>query len=319
MFCIKAKTFFHWYKEHLSDYNTDIELNHWCKEKIETVNAKTGEFVEKPLYVCKPENIGSNMCIDDKALLHSGFTVLSNADTNKIALLVETTKATEVEQSMEKLGNENLQKIRHISMDMSATYSLVFDNLVPRAVQVIDKYHAIKYVYEALCDVRKQAIKDLQQQLTQGTKRNENDKQVLQQIERLRRISHAITQSPDKWSEYTEEIMNQSFAENDRLKMAYEISQKFKQWYCYENHTKSKERITAELYEWYGEAVQINEFKSVIKMLRKHEAEIINFFRHGLTNAKAERLNGKMQRFYSANYGTNNKDFFLYRTAGYFS
>ncbi|MDR1552011.1 MAG: transposase [Prevotellaceae bacterium] len=54
-------------------------------------------------------------------------------------------------------------------------------------------------------------------------------------------------------------------------------------------------------------------------MLRKHEAEIINFFRHGLINAKAERLNGKMQRFYSANYGTNNKDFFLYQIAGYFS
>jgi transposase len=204
-------------------------------------------------------------------------------------------------------------------MDMSATYSLVFDDFVPRAVQVIDKYHAIKYVYEALGDVRKQAIKDLQQQLTQGTKRNENDKQILQKTERLRRISHVITQSPDKWSEDTKEIIKQAFAENDRLKTAYEISQKFKQWYCYENHTKSTERITAELYEWYGEAIQINEFKSVIKMLRKHEAEIINFFRHGLTNAKAERLNGKMHRFYSANYGTNNKDFFLYRTAGYFS
>ncbi|MDR1654001.1 MAG: transposase, partial [Prevotellaceae bacterium] len=63
----------------------------------------------------------------------------------------------------------------------------------------------------------------------------------------MRQISRAITQSPNKWSEYTEEIINQVFAENNRLKTAYEISQKFKQWYCYENHTKSTERITAEL------------------------------------------------------------------------
>jgi len=54
-------------------------------------------------------------------------------------------------------------------------------------------------------------------------------------------------------------------------------------------------------------------------MIRKHEDEIINFFRHGITNAKAERLNGKIQRFVTNNYGIKNKDFTLYRIAGYFS
>jgi transposase len=54
-------------------------------------------------------------------------------------------------------------------------------------------------------------------------------------------------------------------------------------------------------------------------MIRKHEPEILNYFRRGLTNAEAENLNGKLQRFVSANYGLKNKDFFLYRTAGYFS
>ncbi|MDR1652667.1 MAG: transposase [Prevotellaceae bacterium] len=45
---------------------------------------------------------------------------------------------------------------------------------------------------------------------------------------------------------------------------------------------------------------------------------MINYFRHGATNAKAERLNGKIQRFITQNYGLKDKDFFLYRTAGYF-
>jgi transposase len=46
---------------------------------------------------------------------------------------------------------------------------------------------------------------------------------------------------------------------------------------------------------------------------------VMKFFRHGLTNAKAERLNGKIQRFASNNYGLKDKDFFLYRTVNYFS
>ncbi|KAA6336093.1 hypothetical protein EZS27_015720 [termite gut metagenome] len=62
-----------------------------------------------------------------------------------------------------------------------------------------------------------------------------------------------------------------------------------------------------------------NLFKSVVKMFRKHETEIFNFFEHGLTNAKAENLNGKLQRFVTGNYGIKDKDFFLYRVAGYFS
>ena len=54
-------------------------------------------------------------------------------------------------------------------------------------------------------------------------------------------------------------------------------------------------------------------------MIRKHEHQIINFFKNGITNAKAERLNGKIKRFVTNNYGVKDKDFILYRIAGYFS
>jgi transposase len=67
------------------------------------------------------------------------------------------------------------------------------------------------------------------------------------------------------------------------------------------------------------QAAPIAEFKGVIKMLRKHETQIVNYFRQGATNAKAERLNGKIQRYITQNYGLKDKDFFLYRVAGYFS
>ncbi|MDR2511410.1 MAG: transposase [Bacteroidales bacterium] len=46
---------------------------------------------------------------------------------------------------------------------------------------------------------------------------------------------------------------------------------------------------------------------------------MLNYFQNGTINAKAERINGKIQRFVSNNYGLRDKDFFLYRTAGYFS
>ncbi|MDR2287259.1 MAG: transposase, partial [Prevotellaceae bacterium] len=44
-----------------------------------------------------------------------------------------------------------------------------------------------------------------------------------------------------------------------------------------------------------------------------------NYFRKGATNDKTECLNGKIQRFITNNYGLRDKDFFLYRIAGYCS
>ena len=54
-------------------------------------------------------------------------------------------------------------------------------------------------------------------------------------------------------------------------------------------------------------------------MIQKHEEEIMNYFKNPQTNAKAERLNGKIERFLSNNYGTRDLDFTLYRINGYFA
>ena len=319
MFDIKPQTLQYWYKNFISDYLPDINSNKWHPQKIETrVDNTSGEIIEKPVYVLKKENLGENMSIDDKAIGHDGFTILSNNDKGKIAMMVESTNAQEVELAMSLFGND-LKKIKNISMDMSPTYALVCNNLIPKATRVIDKFHVMKYVYDAVSEVRIRIKKELSVTLTKGKKRTEEDKQILSELELLRRVRHAITQSPDKWNKEMEKTVNLAFEKHNDLKMAYLISQNFKHWYDYQNRCKSTLEITEDLYKWYKKAWQLKEFESVVKMIRKHENEIINFFLHGTTNAKAERLNGKMQRFISNNYGIKDKDFALYRIAGYFS
>jgi len=318
MFDIKPQTLQYWYKNYLSDYLPDIDNMKWHPGKIDTVNKTTGELKEKPVYVLNKENLGSNMSIDDKSIGHDGFTILSNTDTGKIAMLVECTNAEEVESTIRLFGKE-IHKVKNISMDMSPTYALVCNNLIPRATQVIDKFHVMKYVYDAVSDVRIKIGKELTSTLTKGKKRTEEDKDTLSELELLRRVKHAVTQSSNKWNEEMKETANRVFEKHDDLRIAYQISQDFKHWYDYQNHLKSTAEITKNLYLWYEQARQLKAFESVIKMIRKHEDEIINFFRNGMTNAKAERLNGKIQRFISSNYGIKDKDFFLYRTANYFS
>ena len=54
-------------------------------------------------------------------------------------------------------------------------------------------------------------------------------------------------------------------------------------------------------------------------MFEKHRDDILRYFEKGLTNSKEENLNGKIQRFIANNYGTRDKDFFLYRVQIYFA
>jgi len=318
MFCLPPKRLYHWYKHFLSDYLSDKEQGVWCSQTIESVDKDTGEITEKPLYVFSPDSIGEKMCIDDKELGHEGYTILSNAETGKMALMVESCRADEVEQAMSKFGS-HLHKIKSVSMDMSATYALVINNLIPRTVRVIDKFHVMKYVYSVVNDIRSKTVKELQKQLSKGRKRSENDKKLLSKIELLRRVSRALVKSPDKWSVEMKKTVYQAFEMFKEIETAYQISQKFKQWYSYENRIFSTETIVHKLHQWYSEASIVTEFGGVVKMIRKHETQIINFFKNGLTNAKAERLNGKIERFASGNYGIKDKDFFLWRVGGYFS
>jgi hypothetical protein len=54
-------------------------------------------------------------------------------------------------------------------------------------------------------------------------------------------------------------------------------------------------------------------------MTQKHEEEILSYFKNPQTNAKAERLNGKIECFISNNYSTSDLDFRLCTIKRYFA
>ncbi len=320
MFDIQPKTLYRWYRNHLSDYKPDIEQGKWHPKYLEHVEVQTGEITRgKPLYVFDRGNIGKKMSIDDKAIGHEGFTIMSNAETGKIALMVESCKSQEVADALGLFAGD-LDKVQSISCDMAAGYLSVCAEALPRANVVIDKFHVMQHVYDAVLDVRSNLKKKLAERLSKGKSRTAEDGEILQKIDVLKRCRYRLTQSADKWSEAGKEVMAEAFAAHKELQTAYLLSQHFKSWYSKENCTKPITTIASELHEWYREVklCGVPELNSTVRMIRKHEDEIINFFHGGQTSARAERLNGKVNRFIAGSYGVKDKDFAPYRIANYF-
>jgi transposase len=105
------------------------------------------------------------------------------------------------------------------------------------------------------------------------------------------------------------------------LKAANSLGQQLRLWYQPSGIGKNTGILLSELRRWKEKVKQenIKDFIQVARMMENHQAEIIRYFEKGLTNAKAENLNGKIQRFIANNFGIRNRDFFLYRLQIYFS
>lgn len=84
---------------------------------------------------------------------------------------------------------------------------------------------------------------------------------------------------------------------------------------------KNEWQIERQLIHWYdcAEQAKLQEVENLIRIISSNEEKIMNYFKTGKTNAKAEAMNSKIQRFITGNYAVRDKHFFLYRLAHYYS
>jgi transposase len=260
------------------------------------------------------------MNIDDKQIGKDVFSIMTNRDTGKIALMVETTKAEELQRATEFLA-QAINRVRSISCDMSQSYLKFIRLTFTNCKIVIDKFHVMRYVLEAVQNVRIQIKNQLNEQLPKGRRITPQSNKILSDLELLRRSKYLLTQSQSKWTDYQSELAKELFDKFPQLQTAYQLSEDFKTWYTPGKQHNSRLVNEKQLFEWYEKAENSGnkQFEGVIKMLEKHEEEIINYFDSKHTNAKAENMNGKIQRFISNNYGIRDKDFNIYRITKYFS
>ena len=326
MFGIKPKTLHYWYKEMLSGYKQDVEAGRWGEKKITIIDKDTGEILkEKAVSIAKSENFGSHMTIDEKQIGKKMYTLMTNANTGKIAFLAQTLKAAELKQAMENYASEKLCEIKSVSCDMSASYKKFRKEMFPNTQLVVDKFHVIMHLMEALNLVRKQlktqCLTNPQTLLKQTTEYDTEKESIWTDIELLERSRYIICKMQPEWDEDEIEIMNHLFSTFPVLQTAYELTQKLRLWYNSKNVGKHIILIEKELFDWYDEVDQskITALRGVRKMIEKHQDDIINYFKEGQTNAKAENMNSKIQRFLFNNFGIKDRDFFFFRLAGYFS
>ena len=318
---LKPQTVYYWYRNYLSGYPEAVESKQWGKD-----NFIGSDKREKSVPVLKPENFGEQMAVDEKMIDQEFYTVMTNRQTGKIALLAETLTVKDLNMLIDKTG-EAKHLVKTITADLSPTYEKFCEQSFPDAILVADKFHVVQHIVEAVQSLRLRLKQEEIAKLpTTKKERKEYEKSTKlingeSRIELLTRSRYVLFKRTDNWTAFQHKRATLLFETFPKLKTTYELTQQIRQWLDKENVGKYEWQIEKQLIHWYdcAEQAKLPEVENLIRIIGSNEEKIMNYFKTGKTNAKAEAMNSKIQKFITANYGVRDKDFFMYRLAHYYS
>lgn len=298
------------YKEHLSDYK-DWEQKEHAQD-----------------YILYPKNVGYRLCIDETALSKGElYTIIINKDKHgrkgSIVAVIKGTKAEDVIAVLMLIPEDIRRQVKEITLDMAASMYKIARKCFPQAMQVIDRFHVQKLVYEAVQELRItyrwQVIKEENKRMKEARKRGidyepevfENGDTIKQLLARSR---YLLFKSPDKWIKSQKIRAEILFKQFEDIKHVYYYSLQLGKIF---SATYDKDVARAKLALWYNkiEEYGYDTFSTVANSIENHYERILNFFVNRSTNAAAEAFNAKIKAFRASFRGVVDRKFFLFRLA----
>lgn len=298
------------YKEHLSDYQDWDQKEHADE------------------YILYSKNIGYRLCIDETALSKGElYTILINKDKRgrkgSIVAVIKGTKAEDIIAVLMKINQEQRNQVREITLDMAGSMQKIAKVCFPRAMQVIDRFHVQKLVYEAVQELRItyrwQVIKDENKAIKKAKETGiPYEPEVFDNGDTLRQLlarsRYLLFKAPDKWTHSQKIRAEILFKQFEDIKHVYYYSLHLGKIFstCYD-----KDVARAKLALWYNkiEEYGYDTFTTVAKSIENHYERILNFFVNRSTNAAAEAFNAKIKAFRASFRGVVDMKFFLFRLA----
>ena len=302
---------------------------------------------KKKIYVpiLKEENFGEDMSIDDKNIGGEGYTIIANKKTGKIAAMIMSTKSQVIMEALMHIPGKVLFGVKTISADLAENYDWVSRSMFANARKIADKFHVIKLGLEALQSIRiryrnkvleEERLRYEEHKSQEAERRNESKRQgqryetkyfpaaktytngeTIKQI--LARSRYLLFKVKTQWTDVQKERAKILFKEFPELEIAYKRICSFRT--IYNITVNGEDRAPRKFYEWNNKTVEtkIPELINFVSTVRRHTPEIIAYFEDGHTNAFAESINAKIQRFVISNYGIRERNFFHFRLMNFLS
>lgn len=343
--CIDPQKLWRWYRDHLSEFwDEDTQKQHYSND-IENKRGRGTETIRVP--ILKAENIGKNMAVDEKQIGEEMHTILSNRDTGKIAMIARSITSSVLTKAIASIG-EKADLVETLTRDLSSTYAKFGHEAFPNASQIADKFHIIKALLDSCQAVRiryrQDALREQRAKYEEYKKQEKQRKEQSQKLgeiykkkkfsyqeellengdtimEALARSRYLLFKYRGDWTLKQEKRANALFNKFPEIEKVYDLACDFRNWMKKSNVGCKISELRKILSGWYKkvEETEIDEMLNFKSMVERNSMVILNYFRFGATNAIAENINSKIQRFVMINQGTRDREFFYFRLDNYFS
>jgi len=261
------------YKDHLSDYRTWDALSHAGK------------------WLLFPQNLGTHLSIDETSLSNGDlYTIVSNKAAKgrkgTIIAIVYGTKSEDVIEVLEKIPEEELNKVEEVTLDMADTMRKIVRRCFPKAIRVIDRFHVQKLACDALQEIRIAYRWEAIQEETEAKEeaKGKGEKYRVETLKNgdtpkqlLARSRYLLFKSPEKWSKSQKVRAEILFELYPDLKKAYSLTHSLRMIFV-KNTVKDAAR--ASLARWYNQVEEagFNSFNVIAATVYEHYEEILNFY-----------------------------------------
>lgn len=203
-------------------------------------------------------------------------TVISDIDKGSLLEVIDSHKSDDIIQVLKAQPIAIRENVKEVSVDMWGGFPKVIKEVFPKASIVIDRFHVMQLVNQALNKVRLsldfKGLKNRGLLLKNAVNLTEEEKGDLQQL---------LNQSPI-------------------LSIAYELKEELRD--IYETSTTVKMGLTR-LKKWLVYARCI--FGQTAETLSRHMLEICNYFINRTTSGAMEGINNKIKLIIRQSYGFN--------------
>jgi transposase len=173
----------------------------------------------------------------------------------------------------EALSDYQKRHIRWASCDMSQAYITAIEYHCPNVTLVLDRFHIVKALNEAVDEVRKQQWRQA----------------AADERKALKGLRWLLYKHSSKRNRYDTRILNELKKGNRRIHRAWVLKDEFERFWDYKA-TWAAERF---LKRWTTTALKsrLQPMRDFVKMIRKHSHRILPYVASRLTNAVAEGVN----------------------------
>lgn len=229
-----------------------------------------------------------HLSIDEKSFKkgHHYITVLSHPASGCVLDVEEgRTKESCKKLFNKSLTTEQLGKVEAISMDIRhgaqvwKAFMQTAQELLPNASIVHDRFHLVKYLNDAIDKVRRREVKHQQE---------------------LKNSRYTLLKNPENLTEKQRIQFEAISNANYEVSKAWQVRENFKDLFS------SGKLLAWSLFNrWTADAIRrgIKEIDKVVEMFNNHVSGVVNALLNNLTNAMAERLNGKIQELKTVGRG----------------